>query len=43
VSARDPVIYVGATVGVLAIGALANLLPAYRAASVDPVRTLRNP
>ena len=43
VSARDPVIYAAAAVGMLVVGVLANLVPSYRAASVDPICTLRSP
>jgi putative ABC transport system permease protein len=41
VSSRDPVVYALAAAGVLAVGLLANLLPAWRAASTDPIGALR--
>jgi predicted permease len=41
VNPRDPRIYLAAIGVVFAIGALAGLLPGRRAASVDPVQTLR--
>ena len=37
----DPLIYVAAAVFLSAVGALATYFPARRAASVDPMRTLR--
>ena len=40
VSPRDPWIYAAAAGCVLAVGVLANFVPARRAASVDPMRTL---
>ena len=40
VSSRDPVIYVAVTAGVVFIGLAANVLPARRAAAVDPMRAL---
>ena len=40
VSARDPLIYAGVMLGVLAIGLIANVVPARRAAMVDPLRAL---
>ena len=40
-SARDPVIYLAVTLGVAAVALVANLVPARRAAAVDPVRALR--
>lgn len=42
VSPRDPVIYMVVTAGILLIGFLANLAPARRAASLDPMRVLRS-
>jgi putative ABC transport system permease protein len=42
VSPRDPIIYVVVTLGILLIGLLANLVPARRAASMDPMRVLRS-
>lgn len=41
VTARDPGIYVAVIFGVVFVGLLANLIPARRAASLDPMRTLR--
>ncbi|HKX00678.1 MAG TPA: ABC transporter permease [Bryobacteraceae bacterium] len=40
-SARDPVIYLAVILGVAAVALVANLVPARRAAAVDPVRALR--
>jgi ABC-type antimicrobial peptide transport system permease subunit len=42
VSPRDPVIYLIVAFGILLIGFLANLVPARRAASMDPMRVLRS-
>jgi predicted permease len=42
VSPRDPVIYLVVAFGILLIGFLANLVPARRAASMDPMRVLRS-
>ena len=42
VSPRDPVIYLVVAFGILLVGFLANLLPARRAASMDPMRVLRS-
>jgi len=42
VSPRDTVIYVGVTLGILLVGFMANLVPARRAASLDPMRGLRS-
>src|SRR5205823_4354759 len=41
VSSREPVIYAAVAVVVIAVGLLANLAPARRAASVDPMRAVR--
>jgi ABC-type antimicrobial peptide transport system permease subunit len=41
VSPYDPTVAVGAVCILLAVGATACLLPAHRAASVDPMQTLR--
>jgi putative ABC transport system permease protein len=40
VSARDPLIYAVVVLGVLGIGLMANVVPARRAAMVDPIRAL---
>jgi ABC-type antimicrobial peptide transport system permease subunit len=40
VSSLDPFVYAFVTAGVIAVGLLANLVPARRAASVDPLRAL---
>ncbi len=40
VRARDPWIYAAVLLGVACVGLLANLVPARRAASVDPMRAL---
>jgi len=40
VSARDPWIYAAVLLGVACVGLLANMVPARRAASVDPMRAL---
>jgi ABC-type antimicrobial peptide transport system permease subunit len=40
VSARDPWIYGTVLLGVAFVGLLANMVPARRAASVDPMRAL---
>jgi len=42
VNAREPLVYVAVAAGVLLIGLLANIIPARRAASVDPMRALRS-
>ncbi len=41
VSAFDPLTLSAAVLGVLALGIVASWLPAYRAASVDPIKALR--
>jgi putative ABC transport system permease protein len=41
VSARDPLIYGTVILGVVLVALLANLVPARRAAAVDPIRALR--
>jgi putative ABC transport system permease protein len=41
VSSRDPVIYSAVILGVALVALLANLVPARRAAAVDPMRALR--
>ncbi len=41
VAATEPVVYVGVAALVLAVGALANWIPARRAAGLDPMRALR--
>ena len=41
VKSHDPFIYGAVIVGVVAVGALANLVPAWRAAGLDPTRALR--
>lgn len=41
VSSRDPVIYTASAAGLTAVGLLANLVPARRAASTDPTSALR--
>jgi len=41
VKPRDPGIYVAVICGVIFVGLLANLIPARRAAALDPMRTLR--
>ncbi|HEY5062724.1 MAG TPA: FtsX-like permease family protein, partial [Gemmatimonadaceae bacterium] len=41
VTAVDPITFVGAPLALIAVGALAAFLPAWRASRVDPARTLR--
>jgi ABC-type antimicrobial peptide transport system permease subunit len=41
VSPREWTIYAVVAIGVIGVGLLANILPARRAASVDPIRALR--
>ncbi|HWH51306.1 MAG TPA: ADOP family duplicated permease [Gemmatimonadaceae bacterium] len=41
VSARDPIVLAGAAITLLVVGLLAGLVPAWRAAKVDPVTALR--
>jgi len=40
VSSRDPIIYGATVLGIIGVGLLANLLPARRAAAMDPMRAL---
>ena len=40
VSARDPIIFATVVLGVATVGLIANLVPARRAASIDPMRAL---
>ena len=42
VSALDPATFVLASASMAVIGVLATFVPAYRAARIDPVRTLRD-
>jgi ABC-type antimicrobial peptide transport system permease subunit len=41
VNPRDPTIYTLVILGVAAVALLANLIPARRAASLDPMKALR--
>ncbi|MBV9182917.1 MAG: hypothetical protein JO356_16535, partial [Acidobacteria bacterium] len=41
VSSRDPLIYALVLIGLFTVGLLANLVPAHRAATIDPMRALR--
>jgi len=41
ISSRDPVTYVVVAIGITVIALTATLLPARRAATVDPLRALR--
>lgn len=41
VSSRDPLIYAVVSLGIIAVGLLANFVPARRAAAVDPMQALR--
>ena len=41
VSARDPLTYAIVILGVVCVALLGNLVPARRAAAVDPMRALR--
>jgi len=42
VSATDPLVYAVVTLSLVGVAVLANLLPARRAASIDPMRALRD-
>jgi putative ABC transport system permease protein len=42
VSAFDPAAYIAVAAGMLAVGLLASLVPAFKAARIDPVVALRN-
>jgi putative ABC transport system permease protein len=41
VSSHDPLIYAAVVLGIIGVGLLANLVPARRAAAVDPMQALR--
>lgn len=41
IKANDPMVFALATVGLCAVGLLAGLIPARRAAAIDPIRALR--
>jgi predicted permease len=41
ISGTDPLTFVGVSVIVIVVGLSASLIPAYRATTVDPIRTLR--
>jgi ABC-type antimicrobial peptide transport system permease subunit len=40
-SARDPLVYAGAVVSLIAVALCAGLMPAQRAARIDPMKALR--
>ena len=42
VSGKDPLTYGAVILGVACVGLAANLVPAWRAAGVDPMRALRS-
>jgi putative ABC transport system permease protein len=42
ISSTDPATFATVAVVVLLVGLTASLLPAYRATTVDPIRTLRD-
>jgi len=42
VSTKDPLTYALVAAGLVCVALLANLMPARRAASVDPIRALRS-
>ena len=41
VSAKDPMVYVGVTALLIAVAAVANYVPAFRVARMDPAEALR--
>jgi ABC-type lipoprotein release transport system permease subunit len=41
VSPRDPLVFAGVAALLLAVAALASVIPAWRAARVDPMQALR--